>query len=104
MAVSVNLAKALDKAYEDKSVNEILDAPVSAISGVSAGDAALLVDVDAMDVAFGSHFAASRRFGLRDHRGQRRGLGEHFTGEAVTETAVHAGGPAAIRHRVDRHR
>ena len=47
MAVSVNLAKALDKAYEDKSVNEILDAPVSAISGVSDGDATLL------DQAFG---------------------------------------------------
>ena len=42
MAVSVNLAKALDKAYEDKSVAEILAAPVSAISGVSEGDAALL--------------------------------------------------------------
>ena len=47
MAVSVNLAKALDKAYEDKSVSEILAAPVSAISGVSDGDAKLL------DEAFG---------------------------------------------------
>lgn len=39
MAISVNLSKALDKAYEDKSVAEILDAPVSALAGVSAGDA-----------------------------------------------------------------
>ena len=42
MAVSANLAKALDKAYEDKTVGEILHAPVSAISGLSEGDAALL--------------------------------------------------------------
>ena len=47
MAVSVNLTKALDKSYEDKSVNEILAAPVSALAGVTAADAALL------DQAFG---------------------------------------------------
>jgi hypothetical protein len=39
MAVSVVLDKALDKAYEGKSLNEILDAPVSALAGVSDGDA-----------------------------------------------------------------
>lgn len=39
MPVSVDLSKALDKAYEDKSLKEILDAPVSALSGVSDGDA-----------------------------------------------------------------
>jgi hypothetical protein len=39
MAVSINLDKALDKAYEGKSLAEILDAPVSALSGVSDGDA-----------------------------------------------------------------
>jgi hypothetical protein len=39
MAVSINLDKALDKAYEGKSLTEILDAPVSALSGVSDGDA-----------------------------------------------------------------
>jgi hypothetical protein len=47
MAVSANLGKALDKAYEDKSVSEILDAPVSALSGVTDADGALL------DQAFG---------------------------------------------------
>ena len=47
MAVSINLEKALDKAYESKSVAEILDAPVSALSGVSDADGALL------DQAFG---------------------------------------------------
>jgi len=39
VAISVNLDKALDKAYESKSLTEILDAPVSALAGVSDGDA-----------------------------------------------------------------
>jgi len=39
MAVSVKLDKALDKAFEGKSLEEILDAPVSALAGVSDGDA-----------------------------------------------------------------
>jgi hypothetical protein len=42
MAVQVNLAKGLDKAYEDKSIKEILDAPPSALAGVSEDDASLL--------------------------------------------------------------
>ena len=39
MAVSVVLAKVLDKAWEDKTLQEILDAPVTALAGVSDGDA-----------------------------------------------------------------
>lgn len=39
MAVSADLAKQLDKAYENLSVAEVLDAPVAALSGVSEGDA-----------------------------------------------------------------
>jgi hypothetical protein len=39
VAVSVELNKALDKAYEGKSLAEVLDAPVSALAGVSDGDA-----------------------------------------------------------------
>jgi hypothetical protein len=39
MAVAVTLAKALDKTYESKTLTEILDAPVSALAGVSDGDA-----------------------------------------------------------------
>jgi len=35
MAVSVNLTKALDKAYEDKSLEEILAAPPSALAGLT---------------------------------------------------------------------
>jgi hypothetical protein len=42
MAVNADLAKVLDKAYEDKSLTELLDAPVAALSGVSEGDAKLL--------------------------------------------------------------
>jgi len=42
MAVSTNLDALLDKAYEDKSLREVLQAPVSALAGVSAGDAELL--------------------------------------------------------------
>jgi hypothetical protein len=39
MAVSVDLAKALDKAYEDKSLKEILDASPAALAGVTDADA-----------------------------------------------------------------
>jgi hypothetical protein len=39
MAVSVALSKALDKAWEDKSLAEILKAPPSALAGVSEADA-----------------------------------------------------------------
>ena len=47
MAVAVGLGKALDKAYEDNSLREVLDAPVAALAGVSDGDAQHL------DAAFG---------------------------------------------------
>jgi hypothetical protein len=39
VAVSVNLDKQLDKAYEGLGVSEVLDAPVAALAGVSEGDA-----------------------------------------------------------------
>ncbi len=45
MSVQVNLAKALDRAYEDKSVTEILDAPPSALAGLTEKHDALLKDV-----------------------------------------------------------
>ena len=47
MAVSVGLSKALDKAWEDKSLADILAAPVSALAGVTEADAKKL------DEAFG---------------------------------------------------
>lgn len=42
MAVSADLSRFLDKAYEGKTLSEVLDAPVSALQGVSQGDAAAL--------------------------------------------------------------
>ena len=39
----LGLEKKLDKAYEGKSAQELADAPVSALSGVSDGDAELLL-------------------------------------------------------------
>jgi len=44
MAINADLAKLLDKAYEDKSLAEVVKAPVSALSGVSEGDAKLLAE------------------------------------------------------------
>ena len=42
MAVTVNMDSLLDKAYESSTLQEILDAPVAALSGVSEADAAAL--------------------------------------------------------------
>jgi hypothetical protein len=39
MAVSIGLDKALDKAFESNSLADLLGAPVSALAGVSEGDA-----------------------------------------------------------------
>ena len=42
MAVEANLDAFLDKAWENKPLAEVLEAPVSALQGVSEGDADLL--------------------------------------------------------------
>jgi hypothetical protein len=42
MSVSVDLNKSLDKAYEGKSLKEILDASPAALAGVTDKDAKLL--------------------------------------------------------------
>ena len=42
MAVNADMDSLLDKAYEKKSLQEVLDAPVSALSGVSESDAEAL--------------------------------------------------------------
>ncbi|MFD9738445.1 hypothetical protein [Umezawaea sp. NPDC059074] len=47
MAISANLDKQLDKAYENLTVAEVLDAPVAALAGVSEGDA------EKLEAAFG---------------------------------------------------
>ncbi len=40
----MNINKAVDKAFENKSFKELADSPVSALQGVSEGDAKLLKD------------------------------------------------------------
>ncbi len=47
MPITANLDKILDKAYENSSLSDILSATVSALAGISDGDAELL------DKAFG---------------------------------------------------
>lgn len=42
--VQINLAKGLDKSYEDKSIQEILDAPPSALAGLTEKHDAALRD------------------------------------------------------------
>jgi hypothetical protein len=42
MPVNARLDKVLDKAYEDKTLTELVDAPVDALAGISANDAELL--------------------------------------------------------------
>ena len=42
MAVSADMAKLLDKAWEEKSLSEVLAAPVSALAGVTDEDAKAL--------------------------------------------------------------
>ncbi|GLW11576.1 hypothetical protein Misp01_67040 [Microtetraspora sp. NBRC 13810] len=42
MAVSANLDKLLDKAYEESSLQALLDAPVAGLAGVSKADAEAL--------------------------------------------------------------
>ena len=44
MAVQVDLSKALDKAYEDKSVSDVLDAPPSALAGLTEKHDAVLAE------------------------------------------------------------
>lgn len=44
MTVTANLDKLLDKTYEGKDLRELVDAPVSALAGVSDGDAKALKD------------------------------------------------------------
>ena len=74
MAVSVVVDKALDKAYEGNSLEELLDAPVAALAGVSDGDA--------------EHLAAA--FGIRTVRDL--GTNKYFVlAQALAALAAHGG-------------
>jgi hypothetical protein len=74
MTVAVALDKVLDKAYENKSLNELLDAPVAALAGVSDGDA--------------EHLAAA--FGIRTVRDM--GNNKYFAvAQALVALGSHSG-------------
>jgi hypothetical protein len=68
MAVTADLAKLLDKAYEDKTLAELVDAPVSALSGVSEGDAKLLAEAFNVKTIGGSR--AQQILPCRDRAGR----------------------------------
>ena len=61
VAVSVDLSKGLDKAWENKSLEEILAAPPSALAGVTEKDDALLREAlgikTVADLGSNKHFA-----------------------------------------------
>jgi hypothetical protein len=63
MAVSADLAKVLDKAYENKSLTEIIAAPVAALAGVTDNDAKLLNEAFGIktvgDLGRNKHFRAA---------------------------------------------
>jgi hypothetical protein len=61
MAVSVNLSKGLDKAWEDKTLEEILAAPPSALAGLTEKHDAILAESfninTVRDLGSNKHFA-----------------------------------------------
>lgn len=73
MAVSVDLARSLDKAYEDKSLKEILDASPAALAGVTDADAKHLADA----------------FGIKTVR--QLGTNKFFAVASALTTLEHAG-------------
>jgi hypothetical protein len=62
MAVSVDLAKALDKAYEDTSLKDVLDASPAALAGVTDADAKHLEE--AFNIKTVRQFGASKYFAV----------------------------------------
>jgi hypothetical protein len=62
VAVSVNLSKGLDKAYENASLDEILAAPPSALAGVSERQDAVLKELFGIDTV--AELGANKYFAL----------------------------------------
>ena len=60
MAISVNLDKILMKEYETKTADEIVKAPVTALAGVSEGDAEHLKA--AFNIKTGADLAKNKQF------------------------------------------
>ncbi|MCO4275136.1 hypothetical protein NG701_11970 [Pseudarthrobacter sp. HLT3-5] len=62
MAVSIELGKKLDKDYENKSLEEVLDAPPSALAGLTDKHAELLAGMGiktARDLGSNKYFAVA---------------------------------------------
>lgn len=62
MAISVELGKSLDKAYENSSLDEILSAPPSALAGLTEKHAELLAGLGIKtirDLGSNKHFATA---------------------------------------------
>jgi hypothetical protein len=63
VAVSIELGKVLDKSWEDKSLEELLSAPVSALAGVTEADAEKLREAFGIrtvrDLGTNKYFAAA---------------------------------------------
>lgn len=62
MAVSLNLDKGLDKTWENKSLAEILDAPPSALAGLTEKHDAALKEMFGIDTV--RELGANRHFAL----------------------------------------
>ena len=62
MAVSVNLSKGLDKAYENKSLDEILAGPPSALAGLTAEDDKALAE--ALNIKTVADLGSNKYFAL----------------------------------------
>ena len=75
MAVTADLAQLLDKDWEDKSLTEILKAPVSALQGVSESDADLLQKAFNIktvgDLGKNKHFRAAQALSLLSETGAK---------------------------------
>jgi predicted RecB family nuclease len=71
MAVSIELGKKLDKDYENKSLEEILDAPPSALAGLTDKHAELLAGLGiktVRDLGSNKYFAVAGVLGaLSNH-------------------------------------
>ncbi|MGO4805865.1 hypothetical protein AB4089_12125 [Arthrobacter sp. 2MCAF15] len=62
MAVSIELGKALDKAYENATLDEVLDAPPSALAGLTEKHDEMLASMGiktVRDLGSNKHFATA---------------------------------------------
>lgn len=96
MALTVDLAKVLDKKYED---GKLADAPVAALSGVSEADA------EALKTAFGIKTVRDPRpQQVLPRRGRPARPRQRFLTAPEAGPPPHPGGGPSAFHRTDGHR